>query len=150
MIIVLRICSNFSTVGNVKPKNNKPKLIDEKENFNEKRREALKKVEREPIDKNRVIAPIDFNPHQPNVSQVFQKHHKAMTLSAPHLLEMFPSPPMPSYRQPDNLRNLICKSKLYPQNRSKRLQRCAQNIAPGWNKCGKLCKVCPFTLEKFL
>ena len=61
---------------------------------------------------------------------------------------MFPSPPMPSYRQPDNFRNLICKSKLYPQNRSKRLQRGPQKTAPCWNKCVKPCNVCSFTLEK--
>ena len=110
--------------------------------------EALKKKVREPKDKNRIIAPIDFNPHLPKVGEVFQKHHRAMLFSAPHLGEMFPSPPMASYRQPDNLRKLICKSKLYPLTRTKRLQRGAHKNAPGWNKCGKPCKVCPFTMEK--
>ena len=118
------------------------------ENFKEKRKEALKKVKREPKDPNRIIAPIDFNPHLPKVSQVFQKHHKAMLFAAPHLAEMFPSPPMPGYRQPDNIRRILCRSKLYPVNRSKRLQRGAHKNAPGWKKCGKPCKVCPFTLDK--
>ena len=96
--------------------------------LNTKRREALKKVEREPIDKNRVIAPIDFNPHQPNVSQVFQKHHKAMTLSAPHLLEMFPSPPMPSYRQPDNFQELDLQVKIVPPKQIKKVAEvCSKN-----------------------
>ena len=44
----------------------------------------MKKV-REPKDKNRIIAPIDFNPHLPKVSKVFQKHHSAKLFSAPHL-----------------------------------------------------------------
>ena len=86
-------------------------------NFKEKRQEALKKVIREPKDKKRIIAPVDFNPHLPNISQVFKKHHKAMLFNGPHLAEMFPSPPMASYKQPDNLRKLLCKSKLYLINK---------------------------------
>ena len=139
------------------PRNYKSKLIDQEydkiqklpgDDFKSRRKEALKKVERQPKDPNRVIAPIDFNPHLPKVSLVFQKHHKAMLFSAPHLGEMFPSPPMAGYRQPPNLRRILCKGKLYQPNRAKRLQRGAHKNAPGWKKCGKPCKVCPYTLEK--
>ena len=114
--------------------------------YDEKRKEALKKVERKPKDHTRIIAPVDFNPHLPKISQVLQKHHRSMLFTAPHLGEMFPSPPMPSYRQPPNLRKLLCKSKLYPITRAKRLQRGAHKDAPGWRKCGKPCKACPFTM----
>ena len=65
------------------PRNCKPKLIDQEfdkirklpgDDFESRRREALKKVRREPKDPNRIIAPVDFNPHLPKVSLVFQKH----------------------------------------------------------------------------
>jgi hypothetical protein len=81
------------------PRTFKPKLIDQEfdktrklpwECFEFRRREALQKVRREPKDPNRIIAPVDFNPHLPKVSLVFQKHHEAMLFSAPHLGKMFP------------------------------------------------------------
>jgi hypothetical protein len=116
------------------------------ENFIKKRMEAINKVERLAQDPNRTIAPIDFNPHLPKASEVFQKHHRSMLISAPHLEEMFPTPPMPAYRQPDNVRKIICKSKLYPLNRATRLKRQTHKEAPGWKRCGKPCKICPFTM----
>ena len=90
---------------------------------------------------------MNYNPHLPSVSNVFRKHHKALLFNAPHLEEIFPSPPMASYRQPPNIRRLLCRSKLYPINRNRRLQRGTYKSAPGWKKCGKGCKVCPFTLD---
>ena len=162
---MLRICSKEECFENrlkelkndfLKPRNFKPKMIDREfekirsfpgQNFAEKRSKALEKVKREPKHQGRTIAPVDFNPHLPKVSQVFQKQHKAMVFNAPHLAEMFPSPPMPAYRQPHNLKKIICSSKLFPIERSKRLQRGAHKNAPGWRKCGKPCKVCPFTLD---
>ena len=80
--------------------------------------EALIKIEMEAKDPTRIIAPIDYNTDLPKPSLIFQKHHKAMLFDAPHLAEVFPSPPMTASRQPDNLRKLLCKSKLYPQNRA--------------------------------
>ena len=90
---------------------------------------------------------MDYNPHLPNISQIFKKHHKAMLRNAPHLAEMFKSPPMASYRQPPNLRRLICKSKLHPISKGKKLARGAHKNAPGWKKCGKNCKICPYTMD---
>ena len=69
-----------------------------------------------------------------------------MLINSPHLKEMFDSPPMASYRQPPNLRRLICKSKLYPLSRNSKLQRGTHKNAPGWKKCSKPCHICPFTL----
>ena len=70
-----------------------------------------------------------------------------MVFTAPHLKEVFPAPPMPAYRQPDNLRKLLCKSKLFPVSRAEHLKRAAHKQAPGWKKCGKPCKVCPYTMD---
>ena len=49
------------------------------ENYSEKRKNALKKKEiKENENKGRVIAPLDFNPSLPNLSEIFAKHFKAM------------------------------------------------------------------------
>ena len=117
-------------------------------NFTERRKEALKKVERTSASKDRIVAPIDYNPRLPHASRVFQKHHKSLLITAPHLAEIFPKPPMPAYRQPKNIRNTICKSKLYPVTRSNRLRRDTHKDSPGWSKCAKQCKVCPYTMDK--
>ena len=162
---ILRICSKENYFEKrilelkenyLKPRKFKSKIIDKEiekvknlpgTNFYERRKKALKKTIREPKDKTRIIAPVDYNPHLPNVSQILQKHHRALLFNAPHLAEVFPSPPMASYRQPPNIRRLLCRSKLYPVNRNKRLQRGTYKTAPGWKKCGKGCKICPFTLD---
>ena len=105
------------------PRNFRAKLIDAEfqkvrilpgDSFTAKRRQALEKVNRTEGDPHRITAPVDFNPHLPNISEIFRKHHKAMLKNAPHLAEMFKSPPMAAYRQPPNLRRLVCKSKLHP------------------------------------
>ena len=116
--------------------------------FSEKRTKALEKVEKRVEDASRIISPVDYNPHLPNISQIFRKHHKAMLLNGPHLQEVFKNPPMASYRQPPNLRRLMWKAKLYPLNRHNKLQRGAHKNAPGWKKCGKNCKICSYTLDK--
>ena len=105
------------------------------------------KVKKIGEDPHRITAPVDYNPHLPNISNIFKKHHKTMLINAPYLAEIFKSPPMASYRQPPNLRRLVCKSKLYPINKNRKLGRGAHKNAPGWKKCGKNCKICPFTLD---
>ena len=59
---------------------------------------------------NRVIAPIDFNPHLPKISEVLTKHYKAMIFKKPDLQSVFTQPPMAALRQPPNLRRILCKS----------------------------------------
>ena len=84
------------------------------DSFTTRKMQALLKVKKTVEDPHRITAPVDFNPHLPNISQILKKHHKAMLKNAPYLGEMFKSPPMASYRQPPNLRRMVCKSKLFP------------------------------------
>ena len=70
-----------------------------------------------------------------------------MIFKAPHLSTIFPEPPMPAYRQPKNIRRLLCKSKLHPDTRNQRLKRGTHKEAPGWKRCGKPCKACPYTMD---
>ena len=55
---------------------------------------------------------------------------------------------MAAYRQPKNIRQIICRSKLYPVTKATRLKRGAHKDAPGWRNCGKPCKVCSYTMDK--
>ena len=50
-------------------------------------------------------------------------------------------------RQPKNIRRLLCKSKLHPDTRNQRLKRGTHKEAPGWKRCGKPCKACPYTMD---
>ena len=61
--------------------------------------------------------------------------------------EMFQFAPMAAYRQPPNIRRLICKSKHHPISNGKKLVRGAHKNAAGWKKCGHNCKICPYTLN---
>ena len=40
------------------------------------------------------------------------------------------------------------QQKLHPQDRAARLTRGTHQNAPGWKRCGKNCKICPYTLPK--
>ena len=108
-----------------------------------KRREALKKKGK--VDKNadRIVVPLDYNPHMAKASDVLNKHYRAKNQE---LLKVFPANPMAGLRQPKNLRRIMCSSKLPPVTRSDRLKRQTQSDAPVWKKCGKPCPVCPYTL----
>ena len=94
---LLRICSNEELfkfrLDELKnnfliPRKYHPKIIDAQfkrvkdlpgDNFDEKRQNSLKKKEKKNEEQeDRVIAPIDFNPHLPKISQVLNKHFKSM------------------------------------------------------------------------
>ena len=163
---LLRICSNEETFEKrleelkndfLIPRNYHQKVIEGQfkriknlpgQTFLEKRAKALeKKIKNTDKNKSRVIAPMDFNPQLPKLSEVLAKHFKAMIFRKPELKETFSDPPMVALRQPPNLRKLICKSTLPQQKRSDKLVRKSHRQAPGWRKCGKgTTTCCPYAL----
>ena len=98
------------------------------------------KVKKAVEDPHRITAPVYINPHLPNISQTLKKHHKAMLKNAPYLGEMFKSPPMASYRQPPNLRRMVCKSKLFPVGKNKKLMRGTHKMLQGGRNVAKTAK----------
>ena len=94
--------------------------------------EALKRVTKK--ENNRVVFAITFNPRLPSVSGIIVKHWRTMTKDK-KMLEMFPKPPMVAFKQPPNLKNMLCKAKL-PVNRGR-----PQRIIPGMKECKK-CPMC--------
>ena len=163
---ILRICSEEENFDKrllelknnfLIPRNYHSKVIDSQfkrvknlpgESYSEKRKNALKKKEiKENENKGRVIAPVDFNPSLPNLSGIFAKHFKAMIFRKPELKETFEHPPMPAYRQPPNLRKIICRSTLPQIKREDNFTRKSHRSAPGWKKCGRgSTTCCPYTL----
>jgi hypothetical protein len=161
---MLRICSDedsfearLSELKNnfLIPRGYTPKLIDGQferirklpgNTFEEKRFYSLEKQVRENRHKDRIIVPIDYNPHMAKPADVLRKHYNAMIRKNETLKEVFPAPPMPALRQPPNLRRILCGSKLHPVRRAERVKRGTHKDAPGWKKCGKPCHICPFTL----
>ena len=162
---LLRICSSQSSFDSrlkelkenfLLPRGYKPSLIDSSfkriqelpgETFDEKRNEALKKKTKVDKNKDRIVVPIDFNPHMPKVSDVLTKHYRAMIRKNEELQEVFPSIPLAGLRQPKNLGRILCSSKLQPVKRSTRLKRQTHADAPGWKRCGTPCPICPFTSD---
>ena len=63
------------------------------------------------------------------------------------LRETFETSPMVAYRQPNNLRKVLCKAKLYKNSHLKTKKK-TRTDAPGWSNCQKNCKICPYTLPK--
>ena len=111
------------------PRGYKQKLIDIQferlrnlpgNNFEEKRNFSLEKKPKENNHEDRIIVPINFNPHMARPSMVMKKHYTAMIKKNENLKEVFPAPP--------------------------RLKRKTHKDAPGWRKCGKPCPICPYTL----
>ena len=137
------------------PRGYKPKVIDYQfsrvkglpgSTYEEKRFSSLEKQPKEDKNKDRIIVPIDYNPHMAKPTEVMRKHYNAMIKKNKSLEEIFPAPPMPALRQPPNLRRILCGSKLNPVKRANRVRRGTHKDAPGWKKCGKPCHICPFTL----
>ena len=60
------------------------------------------------------------------------------------LKESFEDPPMAAFRQPINLRKLLCKSKVVPNKIKSKLLRTQKS---GWRKCMKPCPICPLAME---
>ena len=54
---------------------------------------------------------------------------------------------MAALRPSPNLRNILCRAKLYPFTRAEKYSRRCHKTAPGWKKCGKgSTTCCPFSL----
>ena len=73
------------------------------------REEALQTVQKEPL--TRITFTVTYNPQLLGLPGVFQKHWRAMTRDK-RMLIIFEEPPMISFRQPPNLKRLLCKARL--------------------------------------
>ena len=63
------------------------------ENYYERQKLALVKKEKVKTKNDRVIAPLDFNPLLPKISDVLTKYYKGKIFKKPELKSTFPEPP---------------------------------------------------------
>ena len=100
------------------------------------RTEALKKVVK--TKTTRVIFTTTFNPKLPSISHIIAKHWKTMTKDR-KLANTFSEPPMVAFRQPENLKKMLCKAKLPSKVRFK-----PKRDKFGIKKCNKPCVICDY------
>ena len=96
---------------------------------------ALQKVVKKKNE--RVIFVLTFNPRLPSISNIMVRYWRTLTKDK-KMLEMFPSPPMVAFRQPSNLKALLCKAKLQIERRFP-----PKRGIPGMKKCRK----CPIDIH---
>jgi hypothetical protein len=98
------------------------------------RNSALIKVIRPP--NKRPVFALTYNPKLPSVPKIIKKHWKTLVKDQ-KMNKIFPLPPMVAYRQPPNLKSVLCRAKL-PQNRH------SKRRLVGMQPCSKPCNVCPY------
>ena len=75
----------------------------------------------------------------PSVSHILKKHWGVMK-SDPHLIKVFPQPPMVALRRTDDLRKKLIKAKVPPKRKKQEINR--------MKKCNHpRCDSCPFILQ---
>ena len=106
------------------------------------RSSMLEKVVRQNSEaRDRVRAIFKFDRRLPNLSGIFKKTWQVMVNDDKRLLKVFPKPPMICYTRPKNVKDILCRAKLPPARINPR------TLEDGFKKCGKGCKLCPFTGE---
>jgi hypothetical protein len=73
------------------------------------RAEVLKKVTK--TKNERPVLAITYNPKLPSISKIVQKHWNTMAKD-PNAKKCFPKPPMIAFKQPDNLKRMLCHAKV--------------------------------------
>ena len=65
-----------------------------------------------------------------------------MTVKIPYLLEVFPEPPMVTFKRQKNVKDYLIRSKIPKLN-----QRKSTRDKRGMTRCGKQCPACPYIKE---
>ncbi len=95
---------------------------------------TLEKVIRVP--NKRIVLALTYSPKLPSVPKILKKHWRTLTKDQ-KMLKIFPQPPMVAYKQPPNLKSVLCRAKLPQNTHSKRR-------LVGMQPCNKPCNVCPY------
>ena len=98
-----------------------------------KRKDALKKVEAKPLD--REVFAVTFHPNLPSVSRVLKKHWEVMVSQSNRLKRCFPKPPLVAYRRGKNLGDQLFRAKISTKRKSTRLKN-------GCAPCRQGCQLC--------
>ena len=89
------------------------------------------------VKKRRPVLSIEYHPSLPSLSKILSKHWRVMTKD-PYLAEIFPLPPMVSYRRPENLKDKLVRAKV-PKISSRPKRK-----LNGMKRCPYSCLTCPY------
>ena len=104
------------------------------------RSEALKAVEKE--ENCRTTFTVTYKPQLPSIANILQKHWRSLILQNENMKEILPQPPMVAYKQPQNLKGVLCRAKV---PKKPKVTRAARHVTTGLSKCFKpYCAMCPF------
>ena len=104
---------------------------------------VLEKVERrQQVD--RVKAVFRFDKRLPNIAGIMKQNWKVMVESDRRLKKVFEHPPLVCFNRTRNNREVLCRAKLPASGRG----NLRQHHEDGFRRCGKGCKMCPFTGEE--
>jgi hypothetical protein len=101
------------------------------------RQQALRRVPRQDTT-SRPAFVVSYDPRLPSITNITNKHYRAMVSQDDYLGSVFPEPPLVSYKRQKNIRETIIRAKVAPL-RSHRKQT-------GMKKCGK-CVACSYILQ---
>merc|ERR1712218_332772 len=105
------------------------------------RSEALKRVVKKQ-ETDRKVFSVLYDPRLPKLSSIVTKHWREMVNNDSRLREVYPKPPMVSYRKPANLKTKLVRAKL-PRVQTNTRPRRTLN---GFRKCGH-CVNCSWAVE---
>ena len=106
------------------------------------RTETLKKVENKSSEKLTLV--MTYDPRLPNMSAVVQKHFKTLLMD-PDMRRVFEDKGMQvAYKRHRNIREFLCRAKLYEPMDRRNPTRAAQR---GWRRCNK-CTTCRHSENK--
>ena len=105
------------------------------------RTKALQHVAK-PASDTRPALVIAFHSRLPDIPSIINKHWRAMTSMDPYLHEVFPDPPLVSYKRQRNINDFLIKAKVHPKLSHHQKRKCE-----GMRKCNKPCVICPYIME---
>ena len=104
------------------------------------RQVALEKVNSVKKENGPILS-LPYDRRMPNITSILHQHWLYLLKVNPDLKRVLPKPPMVSYTRPKNLRDILVRSKLPGQPKSKSLRR-----RVGFKKCNMVrCETCPYT-----
>ena len=90
---------------------------------------------------DRPILSIPYDRRMPNITSILHQHWLYLLKVNPDMKTVLPKPPMVSFTRPKNLRDILVRSKLPGQPKSRNLRR-----RIGFKKCNMVrCETCPYT-----
>ena len=98
---------------------------------------ALRRVPRQDIN-SRPVFVVRYDPRLPSIPNITSRHWRSMVSENNYLKEVFPEPPLVSYKRQTNIRETLVRAKVAPARQ--------QRVVNGMKKCNS-CLACSYIKE---